>query len=348
MFCAAAPRCQVTAKISKKTMLIMNRAAVAANLSHAECIELLAETMMSVSKRDVIMPLRQFIKVPETSGKFTMMPGYLGDPRCFGVKLVSKYPPDQNSQHGSHIGAVMVFDAETGVPNAMLDGGELTAIRTSSASALATRELSREDSKVLTMMGCGDEARHHIQAVLRVRDLKDIIVWGRSPERAQKFVDQCYDIGVIPASVTATVEADAQAAVHKADIVCTVTASSEPILKGEWLTAGTHVNLVGAAIRSSSEADIEVVCGSKFYVDYRESALAQAGELINAIESGRVDETHIVGEIGEVLMRICSGRVDSQEITVYKSLGVSAQDLAAGKRAFENAQRNGGGVEVDW
>jgi len=326
----------------------MNRAAVAASLTHAECVDVLSDTMQSVSQRDVIMPLRQFIQIPDTPGKFTMMPGYLGKPKCFGVKLVSKYPPGESSPHGSHVGAVMVFDADTGVPYAMLDGGELTAIRTSAASALATRELSRTDSKILTVMGCGDEARHHIQAILSVRPLQKIVVWGRSPARAQAFVNDCLERKLIPENVDIKVEADAPTAVSQADIVCTVTASDQPILKGEWLRAGTHVNLVGAAIRSSSEADTEVVRRVKFYIDYRESAMAQAGELLNALESGVVDESHIIGEIGQVVSGECDARANEDEITLYKSLGVSAQDLAAGKRAFENAQRNGYGVKVDW
>ncbi len=326
----------------------MNKAAVAASLTHAECVGVLSDTMQSVSQRDVIMPLRQFIQIPDTPGKFTMMPGYLGKPKCFGVKLVSKYPPDDSSPHGSHIGAVMIFDADSGVPHAMLDGGELTAIRTSSASALATRELSRADSKVLTVMGCGDEARHHIQAILSVRPLEKILVWGRDPNRAQAFINECCDRELIPEHVSIAVQVDAQTAVRQADIVCTVTASTQPILKGDWLRRGTHVNLVGAAIRSSSEADTDVVRRAKFYIDYRESAMAQAGELLNALESGVVDESHIVGEIGEVVSEVCEGRANEKEITVYKSLGVSAQDLAAGKRAFENAQRDQHGVEVEW
>jgi len=328
-------------------MLILNKEAVNKSLSHAECVEILADTMKTVSKREVIMPLRQFISIPETQGKFTMMPGYLGDPRCFGVKLVAKYPPKEGSG-SSHIGAVMVFDADTGQPQAMFDGGELTAIRTSSASALATKALAREDSKTLTLLGCGDEARHHVQAILAVRPLTDIIVWGRSTDRVQKFVDDCYKESIVPLSVNIKVEPDAETAVGQADIVCTVTASTQPILKGAWLKSGTHINLVGAAVRNSSEADNDVVERSRFYIDYRDSAMVQAGELLNAIDAGVIDENHIVGEIGDLLMGHCEGRRNSDEITVYKSLGVSAQDLAAGIRAYENAQRDSIGTFVEW
>lgn len=328
-------------------MLILNKEAVANSLAHAECVDILSDTMKSVSKRDVIMPLRQFIAIPETQGKFTMMPGYLGDPRCFGVKLVSKYPP-MDDGGSSHIGAVMVFDAETGVPQAMMDGGELTAIRTSSASALATQALSRKDSEVMTLMGCGDEARHHIQAIMAVRPIREIVVWGRSPQRAEAFVERCRDQGIVSESVAMRVEAEAEQAVKSADIVCTVTASTQPILEGQWLQPGTHVNLVGAAVRTSFEADNDVVTRSRFYIDYKESAMAQAGELLNAIEAGLIDESHIVGEIGDLLIGNIPGREKDSDITVYKSLGVSAQDLAAGLRAMKNASQQGFGTKIDW
>lgn len=336
-------------------MLILNKSAVAASLSHADCVDILADTMKIVSRRDVIMPLRQYMKIPgaqgeETGGKFTMMPGYMGsymsNPRCFGVKLVSKYPPVNGSS--SHIGAVILYDADNGQPVAMMDAGELTAIRTSAASALATRELAREDASVLTLMGCGDEARHHIKAILAVRPLTEVIVWGRSSERAATFVERCIQERFLPDGLTIGVEADAETAVRKADILCTVTASTQPILQGSWLEPGTHVNLVGAAVRTSAEADTETVLRSNFYIDYRESAMDQAGELLNAIDAGLVTENHITGEIGELLMGQCPGRANYDEITLYKSLGVAAQDLAAGNQIFENAQRDTLGVDVDW
>ena len=329
-------------------MLILNKAAVAQSLSHTDCIEVLAAAMKSVSRRDVAMPLRQFISIPDTRGKFTAMPGYLHDPRCFGIKLVSKYPREPDSPHGSHVGAVMVFDAEQGIPVALLDGAELTAIRTSAASALATGVLARDNAEVLTVLGCGDEARHHIQALLAVRPLREIIVWGRSAERARRFVEQCLMLNSIPDSVTIGVAPDAETAVAAADIICTVTSATEPIISGDWVTPGTHINLVGAAVRTAAEADQQLVCNSRFYIDYRESAMAQAGELLNAIASGAIDEGHIVGEIGDVLLGNCQGRCSEQEITVYKSLGVSAQDLAAAVCAVDKAKRQGIGISIDW
>ncbi len=323
-------------------MLILNKAAVAASLSHAKCIDIMADTMKSVSRRDVVMPLRQFMGIPGSEGKLALMPGYLGNPRSFGVKIVSKFPRAAGDKHGSHVGAIMVFDADTGLPLALLDGGELTAIRTSSASALATNALARPDATVMTLIGCGEEAGHHIQALLQVRPISQIIIWGRDRSRAQAFVDG----QTLASGVSIEVEADAKTAVSRADIICTVTSSPTPVLRGDWLTPGTHVNLVGAAVRTSAEADATVVTRSQFFVDYRESALAQAGEYLNAVEAGLIGEDHIAGEIGEVLDGNIKGRENDDQITVYKSLGVAAQDLAAGVAAIRAA--SGAGVEVDW
>ena len=325
-------------------MLFLNKTALTQSLSHAQCIDALSDTMQSVSCGDVIMPLRQFMQIPNTAGKFTVMPGYVGKPASFGVKIVSKFPREANSPHGTHVGAVMIFDAEHGIPLAMLHGGELTAIRTAAASGLATRQLARENAQTLTLLGGGEEAQHHLKAMLAVRPLTNIIVWGRSVERAQAFVEAQN----LPASIQIRVEADAKTAVAAADIICTVTSATTPILKGEWLSPGTHVNLVGAALRTSAEADTEVVKRSRFYIDYRTSAMAQAGELLNAIEQGVVTQAHIIGEIGEVLAGQKPGRQSTTDITVYKSLGVAAQDLCAASCALNNALKLNKGIHIDW
>ena len=327
-----------------KPMLILNKSAVSDALSHGACIDVMAEAMKSVSQRDVVMPLRQFMGVPGTEGKLGLMPGYLGAPRCFGVKIVSKFPRDADSPFGTHVGAIMLFDADEGIPVALLDGGELTAIRTAAASALATRVLARNDASTLAVLGHGEQARHHIKALLHVRPIKRILIWGRSFEKASAFV-QSLGLGE---TIDIAAERDAATAVSRADIVCTVTSATTPIIEGAWLEDGTHVNLVGAAVRTSAEADVDVITRSKFYVDYRESALAQAGELLNAIETGKVSDRHIAGEIGEVLLSQAKGRESDKEITVYKSLGVSAQDLAASLHAWQSAKAGGHGTTVDW
>jgi ornithine cyclodeaminase/alanine dehydrogenase-like protein (mu-crystallin family) len=325
-------------------MLVLNKAAVAESLSHAESIDALFDAMQSVSAGDVILPLRQFMPIPGTAGKFTLMPGYLGNPSSFGVKIVSKFPRDPGSPYGTHVGAVMIFDVEHGIPLALLDGGELTAIRTAAASGLATRELAREDAETLVLLGCGEAAYHHLQAMLVVRKINKVIVWGRSVERAQAFVDAQQ----LPLPIEIHAEADVETAVASADIICAVTSATTPMLKGEWVRPGTHINLVGAAVRTSAEADTDLVKRSRFYIDYRASALAQAGELLNAIDEGVITEDHIIGEIGEVLAQEKPGRQSATDITVYKSLGVAAQDLAAASCALNNALERGKGISIEW
>lgn len=323
-------------------MRVLNRQAVAESLSHAECIEAVEAAMRAVSRGDTIMPLRRYMDIPGQGGKFTLMPGYLGEPCTFGVKIVSKYPRSPDSPHGSHVGAVMIFDSEEGIPLALLDGNELTAIRTSAASALATRILARPDGATLAILGTGTQARHHVQALTCVRPITEVRVWGRTGAHARRLVRR------LPASVSGSVCDSAREAVEGADLVCTTTSAAEPVLEGKWLAPGCHVNLVGAAIASSAEADIDVVTRSRFFVDYRASAMDQAGELLAAIRDGAVSESHIAGEIGEVLDGNAPGRRDDGEITVYKSLGVAAQDLAAACAAFRNAERKDIGVDLTW
>lgn len=325
-------------------MLILNRTAVAEALDHGTCIEVLDTVMRSVSAGNIDMPLRRYLAIPGTGGKFTLMPGYLGEPRSFGVKIVSKYPRESGSRYGSHVGAVMVFDAEEGIPLALLDGGELTAIRTAAASALATRELANDDTPVLAVLGTGEQARHHIAALSVVREFDEIRIWGRSADGAQALAERLKADRGLRLQICES----AESAVRGAQVVTTVTASTTPVLKGEWLDPGTHVNLVGAAVRTAAEADQAVVTRSCFFVDYRPSAMDQAGELLDAIDAGAITEAHIAGEIGEVLAGQKAGRTREDEITVYKSVGVAAQDLGAGLAGWEQARARGVGIEVDW
>ena len=326
-------------------MLILSKSQVAQALPHRDCIPLMRQAMLAVSAGDVDMPLRRYLHIPDTSGKMTLMPGYTGgDINSFGFKVVSKYPREQGSPYGTHVGAVMVFDKAQGTPVGFMHGGELTAIRTSSASALATDVLARKDAKRLLIIGAGEEARHHIAAVTCVRDFETVEVWARKIERAEQCAEA--SSGLVNKPVTAT--GDLEAAVAEADVICTVTSAQEPVLMGAWLTPGTHVNLVGAAIPTSAEADTDVVTAGRYVVDYMPSAMDQAGELLTAIEAGAFSEDQVAGEIGQILAGEKPGRADDEEITVYKSLGVAAQDLAAALGAVAAAKEKGLGQAIAW
>ena len=325
-------------------MRILNQAALAQVLSHEDCIDALIPAMKSVSSGDVEMPLRQYLHIPDTAGKFTVMPGYLGRPRCFGVKLVSKYPREADSPYGSHVGAVMLFDAEMGIPTALIDGSELTAIRTAAASALATKTLARPDSQILTILGTGLQAYHHALAIATVRPLSQVRFWGRNKAHAEAMCSRIKLPDHIQVCSTETV-ADAVAG---ADIVCTTTSAKEPFLFGSQLQPGQHLNLVGAAIQEAAEVDTEVVRRGRYFVDSRASARAQAGELAAVLAQGVEEADVIIGELGELLNEEVAGRTSDSDITIYKSLGVAAQDLAAAVAAAAAAEEVDAGVVVDW
>jgi len=307
------------------------------------CVPVMRDCMMATSRRDVTLPIRQFMPVPDYPGKLAIMPGTLGDPACFGIKLVCKYERPHGDPLGTHVGMVMLFDSEKGVPLAMIEGSSLTAIRTSAASALATDLLARKDSRRLAIIGNGEQAIRHIHAMRAVRDIDHVTVWGRDPERAAAFAQAA----AAETSIEVQTAATAADAVRGADIICTTTSAKQPVLSGADLHNGQHINLVGSAIPTTAEVDTAAVAKSKFYVDYREAALAAAGELLAAIKQGAVTESHIAGEIGKVADGQLSGRQDDAEITMYKSLGVASQDLAAAHAIWLAAEQENSGTQVD-
>jgi ornithine cyclodeaminase len=311
------------------------------------CIEEMRRAMRATSHRECVLPLRQFMPVPGHPGKLGLMPGYIGgDGECFGVKIVSKFERAADDPHGSHVGVVLLFDATTGLPLGLLEGGTLTAIRTASTTALATDVLARADAKRLLIVGTGEEAWYHARALAHVRAFESIGVWGRNPAHAAKLVARLA-AAKLPHAPTVVAVDDLATAFAAADVACTVTSAKEPFVNGAWLPPGLHLNLVGSAIPTTAEVDVETVRRGKFFVDYRDAALAQAGELRNAIAAGVVDADHVAGEIGEVLNGDRAGRGTDREITIYKSLGVTTQDLAAGLRALREAERLNLGRTLD-
>lgn len=328
-------------------MKIITEAEVEKYLSTPDCIDAMRAAMIAVSKGETHLPIRQFMPINGAPGKMAIMPGVVGGsenpPWCFGIKLVCKYEREPDSPYGTHVGMVLVFDADKGLPLAMVEGASLTAIRTAAASAMATDLLARKDASKLLVLGCGEQAARHIHSMRAVRNIKSVSVWGRNEERCTEFAKTVGDKENIDIDITG----DLAEAVPAADIICTTTSAKEPIMKGEWLSPGVHVNLVGSAIPTTAEVDNDCVARSSFFVDYRPAAMAAAGELLNAIKNGAVTEKHIAAEIGEVAMGGAPGRTNDDDITVYKSLGVSAQDLAAAHILYEKSVKEGFGTEVN-
>ncbi|HEY2447190.1 MAG TPA: ornithine cyclodeaminase family protein [Rhizomicrobium sp.] len=296
---------------------------VGRRLTYELCIPIVHEAMIAFSRGDTRQVLRSI--VPLSDGRlFGVMPGAMGAFAPFGAKVISVFQENTPKGRPSHQGLVVLFDPETGAPLCVVDAGEITAIRTAAASAVATDALARADARRLAILGTGEQAATHIRAIAKVRNLELVAVWGRSPERARAFARRMgAEMGVPVAAAK-----DVEQAVAEADMICAVTAASEPILKGEWVTPGTHVNLVGSGYAGPVEVDNNLVVRSRFVVDSREGVLQQGAEFLKAKEAGLIGDDHIVGEIGEVLAGSIEGRRSVGEITVYKSLGHVVQDLA--------------------
>jgi ornithine cyclodeaminase/alanine dehydrogenase-like protein (mu-crystallin family) len=313
-------------------------------LPMAECVNLMQRTMIAVAERRVVLPLRSVMVMPGGLGMFGNMPGYLADPECFGVKLVSLIPRNKPPQYSSHLGLVLLFEAEHGCPVALLDAAEITALRTAAASGLATRLLARGDAGDLALLGAGEQARSHLEAMLTVRTLRRIRVWARDEVKAQAFAEA----ESARHRITIETSASVAEAVAGADIICTLTKAREPILFGEQLAAGVHLNVVGSSIAATAEIDTPAVVKSRFFVDYRESTVNEGGEYLRALKTGAITPDHIQGEIGEVANGTKLGRRAPNEVTLYKSLGIAPQDLASAHYVLQQARAAGVGQVIDF
>jgi ornithine cyclodeaminase/alanine dehydrogenase-like protein (mu-crystallin family) len=305
-------------------MRFIDRDEVSRRLTYELCIPIVRQAMIALSRGETKQHLRSII--PLSDGRFFgIMPGAMGANAVFGAKLISVFHENFAKGIQSHQGIVILFDPKTGAPVCVVHAGEITAIRTAATSAVATNALARKDSRSLALLGYGEQAATHARAICKIRKLESITVWGRSPERARSFAERMQNELGIRVSAASTVEQ----AVAQADIVCTLTSATEPILQGAWLRPGTHVNLVGSSYAVPVEVDSELVVRSRFIADSREGVLAQGAEFLRAKTTGLISDDHIVAEIGQVLSGEIPGRRSPEEITVYKSLGHIVQDLAA-------------------
>jgi ornithine cyclodeaminase/alanine dehydrogenase-like protein (mu-crystallin family) len=297
-------------------MIVVSAEEVARLLPYDECIPLMRAAMIALSEGRTRQLLRSILDLPEGRA-FGAMPGAMLDDGVFGAKLVSVYPDNFTRGGSSHQGLVALFDAATGAPSAVLDAGEITAIRTAAASAAATDALARPDARHLAILGYGEQARRHLAAIRHVRTIERVTIWGRDFAKAQAFG------GIACESV--------EEAVAGADIICTVTAASEPILRAEWVADGAHINAVGSSRLGPRELDDALVARARFFADHEAGVRAQGAEYRSALGAGAIGEEHLRGEIGEVFAGTLPGRTAPADVTVYKSLGSIVQDLAAAR-----------------
>ena len=277
-----------------------------------ELIPAMARALADLSSKKAVQPVRTVVPVTDHAGFFGIMPAYN---RALGAKLVTFYP--ENKSIHTHNGLIILFRPETGEPIAVMDGRYITEMRTAAVSAAATDLLARRDTRVLAILGSGVQARSHLEALRMVRHFDEVRVW--SPHNAQKFADEH---GI-------TLAASAEDAVRGADVIAVVTGAKSPVLIGEWVSSGTHINGVGANRPDWRELDDKILNRSRIYVESRESALIESGDLIAA--------GTIVAEIGEVVLGKAAGRQTNDEITLFKSLGTAVEDIAAADLVYQKA-----------
>ena len=315
------------------TISFFDAAQVEELLDYPGCIEAVRRAMIALSSGERPQPLRQIFTVE--NGTYGTMPGELAALSTFGAKLVSVFRDPERPGCTRHQGIVVAYDGITGAVSCIADAEQITKIRTGCATAAATDALARADAEVLAIFGTGIQAEAHLYAVPLVRPFREILLWGRSPEKTRAFAEQmskAIDREIIVVS-------DAREAAERSDVICTVTSSREPVLLGEWVRPGTHINLVGSSHLGPVEVDAALLAKARYVADYRPGALAQGAELAAAREAGVIDDNYTVGEIGEILAGRIPGRENDSQITIYKSLGHVVQDLASAAYLQEADER---------
>ncbi len=322
------------------TLLLTDRE-VGDLLPVAACIDVMADALRAVSDGSAQLPLRTILRLPGGANAFGTMPATVAG--SIGAKIITVFPGNSTTPFDSHVGVVLLFGAEHGELLAIADASSITAIRTSAVSGLATRLLARPDARDLAILGAGVLASPHLDAIRAVREVRRVRVWSRSVDRAQDWADRAG----AERGITIEVCDSAQRAVDGADIICTITASRTPVLESSWLAPGVHINAVGASLAHARELDSATVVGSRLFVDRRESTLAESGDFLVPKSEGLITDAHIVAELGDVVAGRAAGRGSASERTVFKSLGLAVEDVAALRYLYDRAKAAGRGTAVE-
>jgi alanine dehydrogenase len=328
-------------------MLVLSRHDVEQLLTMTDAIAAVEDGYRQLAGGNVTMPQRVATGVAPHNGIHLSMPAFVGgsggEPGTLAIKIVTVFS-DNPAQYGEPTiqGVVLLHDARTGKPLALMDAEQLTAMRTGAASGVATRLLAREDAAVATILGSGAQAGTQLLAVCTVRPIREAWVYSLRPEGDEAFAERMSRTLGIPVRRAA----DMRSAVACADVICTATNSSSPLFDGAWLRPGTHINGIGSYTRTMRELDTTTMVRSRVYVDGRTAAQTEAGDLVIPIAEGAFTYDHVVGEIGAVLLGNAPGRSTPDEITVFKSVGMAVQDAVTAPIVYRRALERGMGQEV--
>jgi alanine dehydrogenase len=310
----------------------------------ADCIDVMDGAFRTVARGGFMQPLRSIAWLPDRRGAIGTMPGFLAEPDAVGAKVITVFPENRAAGLESHQGSVLLHETQTGKPLAIVHAGAVTAIRTAAVSALATRILAQDSASRLALLGSGTQARTHLEAMLAVRPIIRVKVWSRTPGNARAFAQAAAAEHGIEIETTES----AREAVRDAEIVCTLTAATAPVLEGAWLEPGMHVNAVGSSVPPFRELDSAVVERSHIFVDNRECVLNEADDLRVPIAEGAIGTDRILGDLAELAAGTVRGRTSDADITLFKSVGMAIEDVAAARELYRRAVREGRGARVDY
>jgi ornithine cyclodeaminase/alanine dehydrogenase-like protein (mu-crystallin family) len=323
-------------------MLILSEADVRQLLPMEELIPAMADALAAFSSGAVQQPLRTVIEVGASKAFFGVMPAFIPDSGALGTKLVTVFGNNLAVGLPSHLATIVLLDSATGELRGLLDGRYITEARTAAVSAVSTRLLARPDASALAIIGSGVQAWSHLEALRLVRTLSEVRVWSPTAAHRERFAQEAEQ----KLSMLVRPAASAEEALDGADLVALVSSSREPVARSAWIEDGAHVCAVGACRPDQREMDSDLVARSHLFVDSRTGALAEAGDVVLPIAEGRFTAAHIAGELGEVVSGRVPGRASASEVTIFKSLGMAVEDVAAAHLAFEKAAARGVGRGV--
>lgn len=325
-------------------ILVVSQKEVRQWLPMDECINAMSDALKALKLNKAENPNRTAMWLPNQAGILGMMPANMFDHNVMGLKAFSVLPSNIGTKYDAHQGIVVLFETKHGQPLAIMDASEITAIRTAAASGVATQLLARPESSELAIIGSGVQAHQHLAAMMQSRKITSVKVWSRTFENAVKFAQregERHNVKIEPMTT-------AQEAVAGADIICTTTWAAEPVLKGEWLSAGVHINAAGASVPFMRELDSDAVVKSSLFVDRKESTLTEAGDFLIPKKEGVINDDHIKGELGDMLTNQIAGRTSSDEITLFKSLGLALEDVAAAHHIYAKMLEASAGNWIDF
>ena len=325
---------------------ILSQKDVKQAVTMVEAISAVKDAFIQLSAREAVVPIRSQIPVAKDKGISLFMPAYLEKSNSLGAKIVSVFPDNPSINLPTISAVVVILDADTGRPQAILDGTFLTALRTGAASGVATDLLAKQDASTAAVFGAGTQGRTQMEAVCTVRSIEKIWIYDPDTSAADTCVQELKEKGApFPLDIS-TAGSPEQAAAHS-DIICTATTSFLPVFRNEFIKPGVHINGVGSYTPEMQEIPAETVVRAKVFVDSVSASWEEAGDLIIPLQKGLIEKTHIRGELGEVALGKIAGRDSADDITFFKSVGIAVQDVAVAQIILQAADKLGLGLDVD-